>query len=157
DAGDLVVAARAHGRVALACDGTPAAGGGTVRGIVLAAADVPPVYLPVAAGGAPPAELAELLRDTRVEEISHDWKRDLLLLGPAWEGVTPAFDVMVASYLLEASATHRLEDLAADVLGVNLPAFRDTPEALANGAALLLELRERFGGRLHECAMEHLF
>jgi molybdopterin biosynthesis enzyme len=39
----------------------------------------------------------------------------------AGEVIVPAFDVMVASYHVEATATHRLEDLATDVLATNLP------------------------------------
>src|SRR5262249_19042156 len=55
------------------------------------------------------------------------------------------------------SATHRLEDLAVDVFGTNLTAFRAAPEALANGVSLLLELRNRFAARLRDANMERLF
>jgi DNA polymerase I len=153
----VIAAARAHGRLAMACDGTVAGGDGELRGVVLAAEGVAPVYAPIAPAAPPPAALAAVLQDGTVEKVAHDWKRDLLLLGPSWGAVTPVFDVMVASYLLEASATHRLEDLATDVLGVNLAAFRETPEALANGVSLLPGLRERFAARLREWDMERLF
>jgi DNA polymerase-1 len=122
--------------------------------------ETPPTYVPLWPESALPAALplAGILRDQRVEKIAHDLKRDLLLLGPGYERqITPAFDVMVASYLLEASATHRLEDLAADLLGANLPAFRDGPQRLGEGVSLLIGLRDRFAARMRECRMERLF
>src|SRR5262249_50825831 len=129
-------------------------------GLVLAGDGESPVYVPVAQGAEPPtaAALADLLRDPHVEKIAHDLKRDLLLLGaPPAGGVAAGFDVMLASYLLEASATHRPEDLAADVLGANLPGFRDGPETLASGVSLLPALRDRFAPRLRDCGMARLF
>jgi DNA polymerase-1 len=116
--------------------------------------DAAPLYVPLAQAAA----VTDLLHDAQVEKVAHDLKRDLLLLGAALgDTVASGFDVMVASYLLEASATHRLEDLATDELGVNLPLFRDGPESLANGVALLPRLRDRFAARLGEWGMERLF
>jgi DNA polymerase-1 len=158
--------ARQRGRVALVCDHGSDAAGGRAAGVVIAGDGDGPIYVPLATGSppagplpvGPAAALVRLLRDEQVEKVAHDLKRDLLLLNDSADlRLAPAFDVMVASYLLEASATHRLEDLAADVLGLNLPVFRDGPEALANGVSLLLPLRDRLAARLHEWEMERLF
>lgn len=142
-----------HGRVAFACAGTWDREGAHPGGAVVTTDGETPLY---AAGAA--ALLSPLLADERVEKIAHDLKHDLLLLDqPLTQPVAPSFDVMVASYVLEASATHRLEDLAAGVLGTNLPAFRDGPEALASGVSLLLRLRDQFAPQLREYGMERLF
>ena len=147
----LVEMIRQHGRMAFACDA--AADAGAAVGLVVAANRTAPCYVPL-----PSPELSAVLQDPSIEKVAHDLKRDLLLLGalPA-HSVAPAFDVMVASYLLEASATHRLEDLATDLLATNLPAFRGAPEGLANGVSLLLGLRERFATGLRDGEMERLF
>jgi len=146
----LVTGARARGRIAISCDGSIESHAAVLSGLVLTTDDELPAYVSQA------STIAPLLHDPGVEKIAHDLKRDLLLLdadGP----VTPAFDVMVASYLLEASATHRLEDLATDVLGVKLAAYRDGPETLANGGSLLIALRDQFTSRLRDTGMERLF
>jgi DNA polymerase-1 len=154
DIADLLRLACQHGRIMLACDGSFERDGPHLHGIVAAAADVQPLHVPLSLAPA----LGALLKDAAVEKVGHDLKRDLLLLGDAQGGELHAgFDVMVASYLLEASATHRLEELATDELGVNLPAFRDGAASLANGVALLPRLHDRFVARLEEGAMTPLF
>lgn len=146
---------RQHGRVALACEGRGEHHDRQLAGVVLATDDLAPCYLPLATSL---QEWRALLEDARVEKVAHDWKRDLLLLRAAPSACRgQVFDVMVASYLLEASATHRLEDLAADIVGAQLPIFRDGPDALSSGLSLLLGLRDRFAARLPECGMERLF
>jgi DNA polymerase I len=148
----LAAAARRHGRLAVAGDGRGARPEAELVGVVAAVPGEPPVYVPAT------APLAELLGDPHVEKIAHDLKRDLLLFAaPLAAACAPAFDVMVASYLLEASATHRLEDLAADVVGANLSAFRDGAATLAAGVALLPALRDRFAEQLRSAGMERLF
>jgi DNA polymerase-1 len=154
----LAATARQRGRVALACDGQWQPGHTVAAEVVLGVNDEPPLH--VSFGAAPPLArpIAALLRDAEVEKVAHDLKHDLLLLGDGLPGpLTPAFDTMIASYLLEASATHRLEDLATDELGVNLPAFRDGTGNLANGVSLLPRLRERLAPRLAEAGMMRLF
>lgn len=149
-------AAHRTGRVAMACDGRVERDGPHAAGIVIAAEGEMPLYVPLA-DATLSKPLAELLADERIEKVGHDLKRDLLLIGDRLDrSLAPAFDVMLASYLLEASATHRLEDLATDA-GVNLPVFRDGPDTLANGVSMLGAWRERFASRLHECAMDRLF
>jgi DNA polymerase-1 len=165
---DFAVAARQRGRFALACEGQRHGAAGQPTAVVVAANLETPLCVPIAsdeaAGAAePPATLLPeplrvLLRDQRVEKVAHDLKHDLLLLGDAPAApLTPAFDLMVASYLLEASATHRLEDLAAGMLGVNLPAFRDGAATLAPGVGLMLPLRDQLAAQLREREMERLF
>lgn len=164
----LVRAARQHGRLALACAGQQRGPSGYPTGLVVAVNTEPPLYVPFAAapGGGPvevpdlqpPPALQALLQDASVEKVAHDLKRDLVLLGTGLAAsITPAFDVMVASYLLEASATHRLEDLTADLLGVNVPTFRDGADSLASGVALMFRLRDLLAAQLREREMERLF
>lgn len=160
----VAAAARHHASLAFAADGQPHA-----QGLVVATAGEAPIYIALPQTAAdrsgveatsiqPPAALDALLRDPQVEKVGHDLKRELLSLGDATlPAITPAFDLMVASYVLEASATHRLEDLAAGVLGVDLPAFRDTPEGLAAGVAVMANLREQLAVLLRERDMERLF
>jgi DNA polymerase-1 len=154
----VVAAMRGRRRVGVVCHGKWEHDGPHLEGVVLAADGATPAYLTHPGEGPSTPQLAALLADTTVEKVGHDLKKDLLLLGNSdIHAPAPLFDVMVASYLLEASATHRLEDLAADILGTNLLAFRDGPESLANGVSLLLPLRDRLATRLHENEMERLF
>jgi DNA polymerase I len=153
---ELLAAARQRKRLALAGDGSLDRDGAHPTGMVMAIDDDAPLHVPQAL--AVPGAVRALLQDAGVEKIGHDLKRDLLLLGdPARTPLHAGFDVMVASYLLEASATHRLEELATDELGLNLPVFRDGAANLANGVALLGRLRDRFAPRLEDGGMARLF
>ncbi|MFN8628023.1 MAG: DNA polymerase I [Candidatus Binatia bacterium] len=161
--------ARRCRRIAFACESALPDSG--VAGFVLATDGAPPVYVPGIAplaqtdlfsgarpGGRAPEALRALLCDTQIEKIGHDSKRDLRLLDPSWaHGMAPLFDTKVASYLLEASATHSLEDLAPGLLGVSLTGFRDNRASLAAGVALLPALRDRLAARLQGTTMERLF
>ncbi len=122
----------------------------------------------LAAGGSPACrvelgaaaardQLHRLLADPEIEKVGHDLKRDLLRLAPEMELAGPRFDTMVASYVLDASATHRLEDLAADVLGVHAPAFRADGEETAAGVALLPDLAAELERRLAASGLTTLF
>jgi len=161
DAGDLdvlVTAARQRGRIALACDGSHQPDGIHANGIVLSVDADAPLHVTLPCAAQIHATLRALLQETQVEKVGHDLKRDLLLLADAVPGrLSGGFDLMIASYLLEASATHRLEDLATDELGVNLPVFRDGVGRLASGVAIMGALRDRFATRLDESAMTRLF
>jgi DNA polymerase-1 len=151
--------ARAHRRMALAC---VAAGGPEghqqAAGLVVSTSDDESVYVSLS-DSASAAVLLTLLREENLEKVVHDWKRDLLLLGDPVAPIVDRsfFDVMIASYLLEASATHRLEDLAADTLSRRLASFRDDAASVANGVSLLGALRDCFAPRLHAQGMENLF
>jgi len=145
-------------RLVLACDGSLERDGPHTDAIILAVDDIAPLYVPLPLEPPVVGRLAAVLADADIEKIGHDLKRDRLLLGDAVPGpLHRGFDVMVASYLLEASATHRLEELATDELGVNLSAFRDGAPQLANGVSLLGRLRDRFAARLDERGMMRLF
>jgi len=153
DVEELLARARQHGRIMLACEGSLERDGPHLHGIV-AAGDGEPLHVPLPLVPA----VGAVLQEAALETIGHDLKRDLLLLGAAGDmPLHRGFDVMLASYLLEVSATHRLEELATDELGVNLPAFRDGAASLANGVALLPRLRDRFAARLEEGGMTTLF
>jgi DNA polymerase I len=157
DLAACAASARATGQLALACTGETTDDGDSV-GLIVAAADTAPLYVTLQPASAVSAALLALLRDGRIEKVAHDLKHDLRCLGDAaGEALTPAFDVMVASYLVEATATHRLEDLATDVLATHLSAFRGTPETLANGVSLLSALRGRLAARIDEWGMARLF
>lgn len=93
-----------------------------------------------------------------ITKAAHDLKQELWnLQAYAVAAPLPAFDTMIASYLLEASPTHRLEDLARDVLGVNLEHFRGERSGLINGVSLLPGLYQRFKERLTEQGLDRLF
>jgi DNA polymerase-1 len=153
---ECVSAARQRGRVAFACDASN--DGAEATGVVLAIDGSGPLYVPLGDGARLRDAVRQVLEDGGVEKIAHDLKHDLLLWSDAGAPqMMPAFDTMVASYLLEASPTHRLEDLAADVLGVNLTTYRGDAGSLGNGVSLLLGLRDRLAARLAAGNMEWLF
>jgi DNA polymerase-1 len=153
----MVVAAQQAGRLAFACR---RAADGDDPGrceVVLGVGDTVAVA-PVAAGTPGAARLLAVLADSQVEKVTHDLKRDLLLFDDrSVPEVSAAFDVMLASYLLEASATHRLEDLATDEVGVRLERYRDGAEDLAAGVALLPALGTRLAQRLRDTELDALF
>jgi DNA polymerase-1 len=164
----FAVGARRHGRLALACEGQRYGATSHPTAVVVAADSETPLYVPLSADeeagpAEPPAALLPealrlLLHDEGVEKVAHDLKHDLLLLGDAAPAsLRPAFDLMVASYLLEACATHRLEDLAAAMLGVSLSAFRDGADSLAAGVGAMLALHDQLAAQLREREMERLF
>ncbi|HUI26163.1 MAG TPA: 5'-3' exonuclease H3TH domain-containing protein, partial [Candidatus Kryptonia bacterium] len=92
--------------------------------------------------------VARLLGDSAVEIVAHDLKRDLLRLDPSMIIGGPGFDTMVASYLLDASTTHRLEDVARDVLNITLPEFRGEVGSEAAGVAVMPRLAAELRVRL---------
>jgi DNA polymerase-1 len=148
---------RRHGRLALACDVETREDGQAV-GMIVTTEDTTPLYVALQPASAASQALLALLRDERIEKVAHDLKRDLLLLGSATaDMLVPAFDIMVASYLVEATVSHRLEDLATDVLATNLPVFRESAATIANGVSLLSALRARLASRLHDWGMDRLF
>ena len=148
--------ATASGAVALACDGRFERGERRCDAVLLGQAEGKVDRIEV--GSALPAPLSDLLGAGGVVKVAHDLKRELLALsdGDA-DAVDAAFDTMVASYLTEASATHRLEDLATDLLGRRVVGFRDSAAGLASGVACLLQLREQLAATLAERGLEALF
>lgn len=151
--------ARAAGQVALACEGSFARGAADLRRVVACvAADDGVAAIPGAAAGGLPPPLVALLRDDAVEKIAHDLKREMLVLGEdAAPEVSPAFDTMIASYLAEVAATHRLEDLATARLGRTVDGFRESPAGLAAGVAVLPALRDDLDRTLDALGLAALF
>lgn len=92
------------------------------------------------------------------EVLAHDLKRDFLTLKASGiEVAERGFDVMLASYLLEATTTHGLEEIAARVLGLQVHGFRETTDATAAGVAVLPRMRTEFSAALREAGLEPLF
>ncbi|MBI3784829.1 MAG: DNA polymerase I [Deltaproteobacteria bacterium] len=141
---------RRSGQVAIATAGD---GGNCSANDILFAVKEGPVYK---VNLAKHRLLGDLLVDSQVEKVGHDLKRDFRNMGTC-SSIEPAFDVMIASYLLEASSTHRLEDLAADIEGINLPSFRGEIDQLASGVSLLLSLRQKLGQQMNQRGLGPLF
>jgi DNA polymerase I len=104
------------------------------------------------------SSLRGLLQDPSLERIGHDLKRELTALAAAGLSVAEGgFDLMIASYLTDASTTHDLPSLAADLLGQRLERFRDGGESLAAGLRVMRPLAELLSERLREMGVERLF
>jgi DNA polymerase-1 len=127
------------------------------RELVLTQSDDRVLIVPMATPEARTAVAAMLARQT-APVIAHDLKRDLLHLAVSGLNAGSArFDVMIASYLLEATGTHSMEELAREVLGTRIEGFRETAEGTAAGATLLRALHQRFSARLVETDLARLF
>jgi DNA polymerase-1 len=123
------------------------------------------------------AIVAPLFSDQRVTTVAHDVKRAGIVLaraGVALDG--PAFDTMIAAYLIDPEAPNGIKELAQRELGVSVarhddavpgktrgpqPAFDeiDVERAAtfaASDAELALALRERFEPRLAAEGLERL-
>ncbi len=88
------------------------------------------------------AALQPVLSDPHVVKQGHDLKRIELVLGRHGVDVTgPAFDTMVAGYLLDPEASHELVDQAQRELGATLPIFGARPANAPKpkGPALLFD------------------
>jgi DNA polymerase-1 len=151
-------AARRAGCVSMAIETEGEGSRSPARGMVLGADAAPLAHFVVAPGMPLPAAVVELLKDRSVEKVVHDLKRDLLALDPEVAScVGPAFDVMIAAYLLEVPTPDRLESVAANLLGLHLEKFRGTAAALANGVSTLGALREHCARQLAERQLAPLF
>ena len=119
----------------------PIAGPGEPRtaplvGIALAARDGTSCYVPLAHSAGPNLafdQVREWLRpafaDPTVPKVAHDLKRaQHLLEGAGLPFEAPAFDLHVASFLLDPSREHGLVELALDAAGLTLPPM--TPPAV---------------------------
>jgi DNA polymerase-1 len=152
------LAARENGPVAIVTlvdDGPPATT--PAREVILCDASGPPTIVSLAAPDTS-AALAGWIGRGDLRLVGHDLKRDLLHLAAGGMAVgSNGFDVMIASYLLEASPTHRLEELATDVLGARLDGFRQSVHGTAAGASLLCRLAEPLAARLEERGLKTLF
>ena len=137
------LAARLRGRPYMVVD-TETTSLDTLRaglvGISLCAPDVPPTYIPIAhvdaKGDILPGQtgldevkraLAPLLADPDLPKVGHNLKYDYSVLkkhGMPLRG--PLRDTMIASYLIDpVRRGHKLDELAADLLGLRVTAFAD--------------------------------
>ncbi len=150
--------ARAHGWLALvAVAGDGPASSTPARDLVLATKEHAPVRVPLD-DSALRAPVAAGLESPSFELIGHDLKLDFLRLAAAeLPAGAAAFDVMIASYLVDAGATHGLEALAAEVLGARLDGFRDGADSAAGGLTVLPQLAERLRAQLQAMDLGDLF
>lgn len=150
--GERLAALRAGGRPALFACGPDGPASTTPASDVLVCGDGPPVRIPLARD-AVRTVVAKALGDPTLECVVHDWKRTILRLEAAGVAIAAhAFDIMIASYLVDASAAHTLRELAADRLGAAL-AEGDAPAA----ASVLRPLAAQIEPRLREMGLERLF
>jgi DNA polymerase-1 len=184
----LVSEARAGGRLGI---GVEAAGPDAMRaeviGLSLASREGSGFYLPLRHRylGCPPqipweamrTRLGPVLTDIKVVKVGYDLKRVSILLaqaGLALEG--PAFDVLLAAYLLDPESPNGLKELARRELGVVTGRHDDAPPArgrfplppfeemgverasdfAAPTADLVLSLHERLEPRLAAEGLERL-
>ena len=121
DAADYLARAREAGRIAVFADVEPERSP-RLLGLGFALEETC-CYLAV--GDAIPAPIVELLADARIGKLVHDAKtarRALRRAGADLLGIET--DIMIASYLANASRRqHLLDDLAAERLGLEVPAL----------------------------------
>ncbi len=97
-------------------------------GIALAYGDTANVYIPLAAQGASRGETLELLQplfiDRKVTLVSHDVKRDMILLRRDNVAFSARyFDNAVAHYILKPEVKHNVEFVASDVAGYKMTTY----------------------------------
>ncbi|MDE6485027.1 MAG: DNA polymerase I [Duncaniella sp.] len=104
-------------------------------------------WIPLSITAANRAELAEILNplftSAAVTLVSHDIKRDMLLLRRLGIVMTaPVFDTSVAHYVIDPEMKHTIQAVAAKYLGEELPAEVPAHEDAALRAATSLRLME---------------
>jgi DNA polymerase-1 len=148
----VVAEARRKGVIGLAVEASGAAATrAEIVGVSLATEAGRGHYLPLAHRylGCPPQLswqrvrplLGPLLADASVTTVGHDLKRCMTLL--ARVGVTmggPAFDTMIAAYLLDPEAPNGLNDLAEREIGVSVTRYEDIPPKSRGSRAAFEEL-----------------
>jgi DNA polymerase I len=112
-----------------------------------------------------PEPVRALLSDPRTRLVGHDLKADLHALRGAGTAersgapgaAPPAFDTMIAAYLLSPGrSTYRLEDLAREQLGIALRDGEEPLSRLGREAAVVALLREPLEARLRQEGLEAL-
>lgn len=154
----LFARAEAQGRLALVTLGEagPAATS-PAQHLLVANLDGPPALLALAEEGAG-AVIRERLGEPRFLVVGHDLKQDFLRLQAAGIPVRgKGFDLMVASYLLEATATHSLEELASRYLGARLAGFRGDSDTSVAGVTVMQALAARMEEELRQNELDRLF
>lgn len=125
--------------------------------LMLATDDGPPVRVPLTEASMQDA-VRRGLAGAPFELVGHDLKRDALHLGVAGIELGPRqFDVMIAAALTEPAASGTLEALAADLLGVRPPPFRELASGAAAGVSILHQLAAHLRERLQADGLRPLF
>lgn len=104
-----------------------------------------------------PAEVVSRLMDHGVVLVTHDLKGEIHRWGNPVVDTAECFDVMLASYLSEVSASHRLEDVAADTLGLRLTENSDRPQDLVAVVQAMAALEEPLRQRMEDQSVGPLF
>ncbi len=96
-------------------------------GVAISTGEGESYYIDFARSGLSPLDLRPVLEAVTISKYGHNLKYEEEILGKLGISLAaPKFDVMLASYLLNAGrGSHRLEDVALDHLGLELP----TPDA----------------------------
>src|SRR5262249_21498735 len=130
--------ARARGYVGVAIEGSdPDAMRGAIVGVSLATEEGRGHYIPLGHRylGCPAqvpwdrarAVLAPLFADGAVVKVAHDLKRASILLERAGARVEgPAFDTLLAAYLIDPESPNGMKELARRELGVSAPRYDET-------------------------------
>lgn len=99
----------------------------TVRGMAISAAEGETLYIDwhtVGSDPSLPVALQPLFSNPAVTVVSHDVKRDIILLRRHGVEITaPYYDTAVAHYLLKPEMKHELPDVAMTVLGLRLHGY----------------------------------
>jgi DNA polymerase-1 len=105
-----------------------------------------------------PKPLRGLIEDSRVGVAGYDLKSDLHALARIGVSVaTPAFDVMLAAYVLNPGrSSYRLEDLAQEYLGVGIGEGTDPVERAGREAVLVARLWPRMDARVRSDGLEEV-
>lgn len=132
-------------------------------------ATAPATALLLATGEGPPLEVSleqaplraavrAALADASLDVVAHDLKRDLLALEAGGLSLAArGFDVAIAAALVDVTAAPSLERLAADLLGIKAPAYRDGTAGVAAGITLLPALATQLRERLRVDELAPLF
>ena len=124
-----------------------------------------------------PKEIREAFEDEKIKKISHDIKFDVIALHHAGVNVSGHFfDTMLAHYVIDGDARHRLDLLAENYLGYSLLTKEETdsetgrrkkvllledPQSVADRvleiADVSLQLKKKFEPLLKESNYEKLF
>jgi DNA polymerase-1 len=117
----------------------------------------PPALLSLEEDGAE-AAIRRALNEPSFVIVGHDLKQDFLRLAAAGVSVGgKAFDLMVASYLLEATSTHSLEELASRYLGARLAGFRAECDTAVAGMTVMQAVAAKMEDELRQAGLDRLF
>ncbi|HXH19829.1 MAG TPA: DNA polymerase I [Chitinophagales bacterium] len=149
-------------------------GTGELSGIAFSFAPHEGYFVPL--GSEIPAEIKNVLTDERIMKVGHDLKAGMIALknaGIALRG--NLFDTLLAHYVLDGDARHRLDLLSENYLGYSLigtvngdsgnrkktqelfPDMEAIKDKAVEAADIAMQLKARFEPLLKECNGEKLF